>query len=49
MTEDAFSTIAIVLAITCAGFVFVLYVTLQAVKISRESNVYGGWDDDGDD
>ena len=46
-TEGSFNTIAIVLGITCAGFVFVLYVTLQAVKIFRADE--GDDDEDGDE
>ena len=45
MTEHAFSTISIVLAITCAGFGFVMHVTLQAVQISHDVSQY---DDDDD-
>ena len=43
-TQDAFATIGIVLGITCAGFVFVMYITLLAVKLWR-----AGDDDDDED
>jgi len=46
-TEDAFEMISIVLGIACAGFVFVMYVTLQAVKIFKADE--GDDDEDGDE
>jgi len=43
-TEDAFTTIAWILLFTCIGFLFTMFVTLQAVKIFLEDD-----DDDDDD
>ena len=46
-TEDSFNAIALVLAFVCAGFIVVLYLTLQAVKLFSADD--GDDDDDGDE
>ena len=45
-TEDAFQIIGIVGAITCLGFLFVIYLSFQAVKIFKNDE---GDDDEGDE